>query len=242
MRAVVLGKSDDRLALALAARFRGAGLEVLGPPDRFDDDGFLKALEGGVDVGIDACVVSPERKARAVALLDLALPATAPLLTCCHAASVAAIATGLEHPGRVVGFGFVPPWADRRTVECALGVVPADQVAAAADAAWRIAGLEPGWVRDSVGLVTGRILACLANEAAFAVGDGTADSTSIDRAMVLGMRLPRGPLAWAELIGLDHVVAMLDAMAAEMGAERYRVAPLLRQLVAAGRGTIFDPE
>jgi 3-hydroxybutyryl-CoA dehydrogenase len=73
------------------------------------------------------------------------------------------------------------------------------------------------------------------NECAFAVGEGVGTVADVDDGMVLGLNQPRGPLAWADTIGLDHVLAVLDALRSELGEERYRAAPLLRRLAADGR-------
>jgi 3-hydroxybutyryl-CoA dehydrogenase len=85
------------------------------------------------------------------------------------------------------------------------------------------------WIADSPALILPRLVCMLANEAAFAVGEGVADGDTIDRAMTLGVNYPQGPLAWAQEIGHGRVVAVLDHLRAEYGEERYRVAPLLRR-------------
>ncbi len=91
------------------------------------------------------------------------------------------------------------------------------------------------WVGDGPGLVLGRIVCQLVNEAAFALQKGVGDAEGIDTAMRLGFNYPRGPLEWGDAIGLDHVLAVLDALRDELGEERYRAAPLLRRLVADGQ-------
>ena len=73
------------------------------------------------------------------------------------------------------------------------------------------------------------------NEAAFALGEGIGSAEDIDAGMVHGLNYPRGALAWADEIGLDHVLSVLDALRAELGEERYRAAPTLRRLALAGR-------
>ena len=88
---------------------------------------------------------------------------------------------------------------------------------------------------DAPGLVLGRIVCQVVNESAFALGEGVGGAQDIDDGMVLGLNHPRGPLAWADAIGLDHVLAVLDALADEYREERYRAAPLLRRLVWQGR-------
>jgi 3-hydroxybutyryl-CoA dehydrogenase len=91
------------------------------------------------------------------------------------------------------------------------------------------------WVGDVPGLVLGRILAQIVNEAHFAVGQGVATAEDVDVAMRHGYNWPLGPLEWADTIELDHVLAMLDSLYEELHEERYRAAPLLRHMVAEGR-------
>jgi 3-hydroxybutyryl-CoA dehydrogenase len=95
-------------------------------------------------------------------------------------------------------------------------------------------GLHVVRVRDAPGLVLGRIVAQLVNEACFAVGEGVGSEADVDDGMMLGLNHPRGPFAWLELVGARHVVGVLDALRDELGEERYRVAPLLRRKLTPG--------
>jgi 3-hydroxybutyryl-CoA dehydrogenase len=104
-----------------------------------------------------------------------------------------------------------------------------------ADAFFRSLGKHVERVGDAPGLVLGRIVCQLVNEAAFAVGEGVGSAEDVDVAMRLGYNWPRGPLEWADTIELDLVLATLDALHEELGEERYRAAPLLRHMVAEGR-------
>ena len=88
------------------------------------------------------------------------------------------------------------------------------------------------WVGDAPGLVLGRIVCQLVNEACFALGEGVGSAEDIDDGMVLGLNHPHGPFAWGDAIGADHVLAVLDGLRSELGEERYRAAPLLRRLAA----------
>jgi 3-hydroxybutyryl-CoA dehydrogenase len=94
---------------------------------------------------------------------------------------------------------------------------------------FRSLGLHTEWVADSPGLVLGRIVSQLVNEASFAVGEGVGSPEDVDTGMVLGLNHPRGPFAWLEELGREHVIDVLDALRAEHG-DRYRVAPYLRRL------------
>jgi 3-hydroxybutyryl-CoA dehydrogenase len=96
-------------------------------------------------------------------------------------------------------------------------------------------GLHTEWVGDAPGLVLGRIVCQLVNEAAFALGEGVGSAEDVDDGMTLGLNHPRGPIAWSETVGLDHVLAVLDGLWEERREERYRAAPLLRSGTASLR-------
>jgi len=154
-----------------------------------------------------------------------------PQAICCAEGSLAALDPG----GSAVGFHAVAPLAATGVVDLTRGT---DSAAAAADAAERFfasLGKRAEWVGDGPGLVLGPIVCQLVNEAAFALGDGVAGAEDIDAGMVLGLNHPRGPLAWGDAIGLDHVLSVLDALQAESGDPAYRAAPALRRRVLDGR-------
>ena len=136
---------------------------------------------------------------------------------------------GLEGDGPAAGFHVLPPLGESRLVE--LTRVPGTSPAAAERTEHFFAsiGKHVAWVGDAPGLVLGRIVCQLVNEAAFALGEGIGSAEDIDAGMVLGLNHPRGPLAWADAMGLDHVAAVLAALQAETGEERYRLAPELRR-------------
>jgi 3-hydroxybutyryl-CoA dehydrogenase len=140
----------------------------------------------------------------------------------------------LDAGGAAVGFHCLPPLEDCGLVELARGPQTARVAAERAEAFFAALGRRTAWVGDAPGLVLGRIVAQLVNEAAFAVAEGVGTPSDLDAGMVLGLNHPRGPLAWGDAIGLDHVLAILDALWEERREERYRAAPLLRRLVLQG--------
>lgn len=238
MRLTILGEADTDWAEALAADFRAAGHDVVAGDvgsDHRPRDGRLAEALAASDAAIDVCVVDRMRKGTALALCDAHLPIDRPLWSCCLATSATYVAASVQAPERVFGFSLLPPWEQRATVECAAALQSAPGMRAAAGAVWAAVGREPVWIGDGTGLVLGRIVACLANEAAFALMEGAASGADIDIAMRLGTRYPRGPLEWANAIGPRVIVAILDALAAEHGEDRYRAAPLLRRHAVAGR-------
>jgi len=158
------------------------------------------------------------------------VPGGAPLLALCAATSLA----GRGEPG-AVGFHVLPPLGDSMLVE--LTRLPTTQQFAC-DAAERFfagLGFITEWVGDAPGLVLGRIVGQLVNEAAFAIGEGVGSPDDVDTGLTLGLTHPRGPVAWSEAIGIEHVLAVIDGLWSERREERYRAAPLLRRAAALGR-------
>ena len=102
-------------------------------------------------------------------------------------------------------------------------------VTEAAERFFATLGFATEWVGDAPGLVLGRSICQLVNEAAFAIGEGVGAAEDVDTGLTLGLNHPRGPVAWSREIGLDHVVAVLDGLWETYREERYRVAPLLRR-------------
>jgi 3-hydroxybutyryl-CoA dehydrogenase len=155
----------------------------------------------------------------------------APRLILCAAGSLAA----LDPQGTAAGFGVLPPLDEARVVELTRTSTTAEAAAQAAERFFATLGKHVEWVADAPGLVLGRIVCQVVNEAAFALGEGVGSAEDIDAGMLLGLNHPHGPLGWADLIGLDHVLAVLDGLSDEYREERYRAAPLLRRLVWEGR-------
>jgi 3-hydroxybutyryl-CoA dehydrogenase len=154
-----------------------------------------------------------------------------PQAICCAAGSLAAQDPG----GSAVGFHALPPFAGCRLVELTRGPDSSASAAAAAERFFGSLDRHVEWVGDAPGLVLGRIVCQVINEAAFALGEGVGSAADIDAGMTDGLNYPRGILAWADEIGLDHVVAVLDGLGLETGDDRYRVAPELRRLTLSGR-------
>jgi 3-hydroxybutyryl-CoA dehydrogenase len=141
----------------------------------------------------------------------------------------------LDPGGSAVGFHALPPLDPGGLVELTRARDSSPHAADVTERFFTSLGLHVAWVGDAPGLVLGRIVCQLVNEAAFAVAEGVGSPQDVDDGMVLGLNHPRGPLEWGDLIGLEHVLAVLDALYDERREERYRAAPLLRRLVAEGR-------
>ena len=196
---------DGPLADALRERARAAGHEL---------------REGGpAELVVDAAV-RPQA----------APPGGAPLITLCASSSLAA----RGEPG-AVGFHLLPPLDAARLVELTRLPTTPRFAAEAAEHVFASLGFACEWVEDAPGLVLGRIVCQLVNEAAFAIGEGVGAADDVDAGMTLGLSHPRGPVAWSEVIGLEHVLAVIDGLWQERREERYRAAPLLRRQASLGR-------
>jgi 3-hydroxybutyryl-CoA dehydrogenase len=154
-----------------------------------------------------------------------------PLAILCAGGSLAALDPG----GNAVGFHALPPLAESGLVELVRGPDTADSAATAAERFFATLGKHVAWVQDAPGLVLGRIVCQVVNEATFALAEGVGSTEDIDAGMVHGLNYPRGILSWADQIGIDHVLAVLDGLFEERREERYRAAPMLRQLAWSGR-------
>ncbi len=154
-----------------------------------------------------------------------------PQAICCAAGSL----TMLDPGGGAVGFHTLPPLEQASLVELTRGPDTADSSAGAAERFFQTLGKHVAWVGDAPGLVLGRIVCQVVNEAAFAVAQGVGSAADVDAGMVHGLNYPRGILEWADAIGLDHVLSVLDGLYEERREERYRASPLLRSLVMSGR-------
>jgi len=160
---------------------------------------------------------------------DRGLAPNIPIL--CQTADIdlSEIQQGSKYPERIVGFDglFLATGKASTLVE---GWNLADEIRVAVTDLLSALGKLPIWVQESPGLVLPRIWCCLANDAAFAVGEGVAKPAAVDAAMELGVNYPTGPLSWAEQLGYEKVASVLDHMAHSYGEERYRVAPWLRRI------------
>lgn len=148
--------------------------------------------------------------------------------------SVTEAAAWLPHPQRVVGFGVLPPLGPAGMVELARGILTGETAVTQAESFWQTLNQKPVWVKDSAGLVRARTVCCLINEAVSALQEGVATAADIDKAMQLGTNYPHGVLAWADHLGLDTVLGVLNGLQSAWGEDRYRPSPLLKQKVAAG--------
>lgn len=170
-----------------------------------------------------------EGLARLAADLDQLLPPEIPLLCQCTDVTLTEVGSWLRHPQRLAGFDGLFAAAGNVVTLVSLPHTR-EAVRSQVESFFASLGKRAVWVEDSPALVLPRVVCMLANEAAFAAGEGVADMGTIDTAMRLGVNYPRGPLEWAQSLGYAKTAAVLDHLHSEYREERYRAAPLLRRL------------
>jgi 3-hydroxybutyryl-CoA dehydrogenase len=203
---------------------------------RFDDGLVKKSAQIPHDaaLALEFTNVDLHQKRRYLELLDQALPSTTAIVSSSVTASATEQSSWIKHRSRLVGCGALPTFADNPLIEIAPTVFSPTGTVEVVQRFFRSVGKEIELVQDRVGLVFPRIVCQMINEAAFALQDETASPQDIDKAMKLGTRYPFGPIEWADRIGLQQVYAVLAALHGDLGEDRYRISPLLKQMALGG--------
>lgn len=222
----IVGRS--RLARELYDLCREKGLE-----SRLQADAEKVNSFSSTAVAVDTLAGRKEEKKRILQRLDAALPPSSVILTSCLGFSATRIGSWASNPERVVGFATLYPIKGKRVIELLGGLRTEEESLKRAEAFFRGLGKDSVRVKDG-GPIFPRILSAIINEATRALDEGVARAEEIDVAMRLGTNYPVGPLRWADLVGLDEVLAVLEGLRRETGDDRYRPAPLLKKMVLAG--------
>ena len=195
--------------------------------------GEIEAL-AGCDLVVEAVVEKFEVKRQVLLALDKALPPHAILATNTSSISITRLAAVTARPERVIGMHFMNPVPLMQLVEIIRGLQTSDETCDAVFAMTRKLARTPVEVNDAPGFVSNRVLMPMINEAIFCLYESVGEASAIDEVMKLGMNHPMGPLALADLIGLDVCLDILRVLEEGFGDPKYRPCPLLVKMVDAG--------
>jgi 3-hydroxybutyryl-CoA dehydrogenase len=187
------------------------------------------------DLMVEAVIEDAEIKQAVFRRADEILPPEAVLASNTSSIPITSLAAATSRPDRVIGMHFFNPVPVLELVEVVRGRETSDETAAAIVGLAEELGKTPALANDFPGFVSNRILMPFINEAVWALHDGVAEPEAIDTIAKLGFAHPMGPLALADLIGLDTCVAIMEVLQEGLGDDRYAPCPLLREHVAAGR-------
>jgi len=186
------------------------------------------------DLIIEAATENLELKLKIFAQLDKVASAATLLATNTSSISITRIAAATQRPDKVIGMHFFNPVPMMSLVELIRGIQTAETTYREVEALTRAIGKTPVQVRNSPGFVVNRLLSPMLNEAMFVLGEGLATAAEIDEARKLGPNHPIGPLALADMIGLDVQLAVMQVLFDGFKDPKYRPAPLLVEMVEAG--------
>lgn len=218
-RLVKKGVFNDNEAVSILSRIRGST---------------ALADLAGCELVVEAATENAPIKEQIFRQLADAVPADTILASNTSSISLTTIASWVKKPERVIGMHFMNPVPVMQLVEIIRALQTSDDTHARIHALSLELGKTPVTVKDGAGFVSNRVLMPMINEAAFVLYENLASAEDIDTVMKLGMNHPIGPLALADLIGLDTCLSIMDILYREFRDSKYRACPLLVQLVAAG--------
>ena len=189
----------------------------------------------GLPLVIEAATENPDIKVKILKQVDGLLDESGIIATNTSSISITMLAAATQRPDRFVAMHFFNPAPVMALVEVVRGLQTSDATHDAVHAFATRLGKAPISVRNSPGFVVNRILVPMINESFFVLAEGIASPDDIDAGMKLGCNQPIGPLALADMIGLDVCLAVMNTYMAEFNDSKYRPAPLLKEMVAAGR-------
>jgi len=244
LKAVMIDVSDDALKRGVATLTHS--MERLVSKGKLDPavrDSALARIDtstdyqrlASVDLVIEAATENAELKTRILKQIDAVAKPDAIVASNTSSISITALATTFADPTRFIGMHFFNPVPMMPLIEVIRGLQTGDRTAQAVHELATRLDKTPIGVKNAPGFVVNRILVPMINEAFFVLQEGIASAEDIDAGMKLGANHPIGPLALADLVGLDVCLSVMDVFLKDFGDSKYRAAPLLREMVAAGR-------
>jgi 3-hydroxybutyryl-CoA dehydrogenase len=237
VNAAALAKGLANIDGSLARIVKKGGLDEAGAAaarKHLNGSGEL-ARAKGCELVIEAVVERADVKAKVFGELDQLCPPSTILATNTSSISITQIAASTKRADKVIGMHFMNPVPVMKLVEIIRGQETSDETYAQIKACTEALGKVPVEVSDFPGFVSNRVLMPMINEAVYCLMEGVATEEGIDTVMKLGMNHPMGPLALADLIGLDVCLDILNVLHDGLGDPKYRPCPLLKRYVAAGR-------
>jgi 3-hydroxybutyryl-CoA dehydrogenase len=219
-RAVSKGKMDGAVAEAVQKRIKGTTS--------------LSEAASGADLVIEAVIEIMSLKREVYKELDEICGSDTIFASNTSGLSITEMASVTKRPDKFIGMHYFNPVPVMKLVELIRGFLTSDATFEIARAYVEKIKKVPIEVKEAPGFAVNRILCPMINEAIFTYAEGVATAEDIDRAMVLGANHPIGPLALADMVGLDTLLHVLDGLQKELGEDKYRPAPLLRKMVRAG--------
>lgn len=219
-RAVSKGKMDAGAAETLLGRIKGTT--------------DLKAAVDGADLVIEAVLEVMDLKKKIYAELEALCSPETLFASNTSGLSITEMASATRRASKFIGMHFFNPVPVMQLVELIRGFLTSDETFDICKAFVEKVGKTPIEIKEAPGFSVNRILCPMINEAIFALAEGIASAADIDQSMVLGANHPIGPLALADMVGLDTLLHVLDGLQKEFGDDKYRPAPLLRKMVRAG--------
>lgn len=219
-RSVSKGKLDAAAAAAIEGRIKGT------------TDLLIALWEA--DIVIEAVAEVIKLKKEVHGELDRVCKPDTILCSNTSGISITEMASATKRPDKFIGMHFFNPVPVMKLVELTRGFVTSDETFATTKAFVQKVGKTPIEVKEAPGFAVNRILCPMMNEAIFAFAEGIASAEDIDRGMVLGANHPIGPLALADMVGLDTLLFVMEGLQEELGDDKYRPSPLLRKMVRAG--------
>jgi 3-hydroxybutyryl-CoA dehydrogenase len=189
----------------------------------------------GAELVIEAATENQELKVKILKQLDALLPPEVIIASNTSSISITKLAAVTTRADKFIGMHFFNPVPMMALVEIIRGLQTSDATHAAVHAMATALGKTPITVKNAPGFVVNRILVPMINEAFFVLAEGLATAEDIDAGMKLGCNQPIGPLALADMVGLDVCLAVMEVYLSEFGDSKYRACPLLKEMVAAGR-------